>query len=617
MSITSIFDFSSQASFSVYQAIVQAGEGSLDHEDTLSTWTEDFTDDTDFTYDNTKAEFAGGLVRAKDLRLANSVLGATYTSSKDLSWSQSGSLAAMDIGTPVLSFGKLACLGGGNNAVVYENSDIGSSGNVGAIRLKYTPNYSGAPASNYNIFELAPVSGNNDRMLLLHSASGGTLRLTAYTSVGTVKHTATILGSAWSPTAGTEYELELNWDTVAGVVRLFVDGVLQGSAPVSSYARGNDANRLYIGAGTVYNVTDASFNDVLLFSTVQHTSNYTPGYTVVETAYATSKIDLPTYIHSVPGQDISSLTSFVAVTAGSPRFTVEGKYWSGSAWVASNGTYAQANDAATINTNISSLGLLTGDNTIDASVIFPDSNTLASVSNLDVGHMAGTHFESGSIETSSALSIQSIASFAATINEPTNTTLRFQLRIDGVLKYHNGSAWVASDGSTTQGNTAAQINSNVGTLSLGQNSSVKIRIALATTDIEVSPSIDEFTIVYDFGGIGAEPTTCIVWGYYRDISGIPVSGATVTFSLVRTKKTYKEASSAIIEKSVSVITDSNGYFEIDLIRSSEYEGSGTYKIVIVKEADSLETSTDSESDVLSFSVPDSIDKNITDLLTSA
>ncbi len=618
MSITSSFDFGSSSSFSLSQAIIQGSEGSLDHEDTLLTWDEDFADDTDFSYDNAKAEFVGGLVRAKDLRVSSSVLGATYTSSKNLSWSQSGSLSATDVGTPALNSGKLECIGGGNNAVRYENSDIGAPGNVGAMRVKYTPNYSGTPATNCNIFEFAPLAGNNDRMVVFHSSTG-TVRLTAYTSIGTIKHSAVAFSaSPWSPSAGVEYEFELDWDTVAGAVRLFINGILLGSMPVSSYARGTDAVRMYIGAGAVYPVADASFDDVLLFSTVQHTSNYTPGYSVIESIYATSKIDLPTHTHTVPGQDISALIALAVVATGSPRYIIEGKYWNGLSWATSNGSYSQANSLEDVNTNLSSLGLTTGDNTIDASVVFPDSNTLASIDNLAIQHMAGTHYESGSIETGSALSIQSIESFSASVSETLSTTIRFQLRIDGSLKYHNGSAWVSSDGTVTQGNTAAQINSNIGTLALGANSSIKVRIAMETSDITVSPSIDSMTIIYDFGGILDTPETCIVWGYYLDIAGNPVADASVTFQLKRSnKKEYKEANSNIVEKKVTVTTDLNGYFETPLIRSSEFEGGGTYILSIEKSSDTLNTSKSGSDTALEFTVPDAIDKNITDLLTAA
>lgn len=345
-------------------------------------FSQSFASDVGFVYNAALAEFVGGLVRQKDQRPANGVAGATYTSSKNLNWITSGSLVATDIGAPVLAGGKLQCLGGGNNGVRYDNANLGASGNVGAMRIRYTPNYSGTPAANMTIFEFAPTSGNNDRMVLFHSVSGGTLRLTAYTSVGTVKHSAVVFGVAWVPVAGTEYELELNWDTVAGVVRLFVNGALQGAMPVSSYARGTDATRLYIGAGTVYPTTDASFNDALLFSTVQHTGAYVAGYTVPEAVYLATNVNLPNFAYTGVGTVLAVESSSVT-ESGTPRYTVGGLYWNGAAWVASNGTYAQANTSADIIANLPSINV-SGATTIPVKVLFTDSNALSSVDEISV-----------------------------------------------------------------------------------------------------------------------------------------------------------------------------------------------------------------------------------------
>jgi hypothetical protein len=66
--------------------------------------------------------------------------------------------------------------------------------------------------------------------------------------------------------------------------------------------------------------------------------------------------------------EVDGLTSFVTsetVVSGSAikyQLEVGGvlKYWNGAAWATSNGTYAQANTAADINTNCASLSLTTG-----------------------------------------------------------------------------------------------------------------------------------------------------------------------------------------------------------------------------------------------------------------
>jgi hypothetical protein len=573
-------------------------------------FSQEFNDDTGFTYDNTKAEFTGGLVRQKDQRPTDGVLGATYTSSKDLNWSTAGSLVGTDIGTPVLSGGKLQCFGGGNNAVRYENADIGASGNVGAIRIQYTPQYSGTPAANYNIFEFAPTSGNADRMLVLHSASGGTLRLTAYTSAGTVKYTAVAFGAAWSPVAGTEYELELNWDTIAGQVRLFVNGVLQGSMAVSSYARGNAATRLYIGAGTVYTATDAAFNDVLLFSTVQHTSGYTAGYSVPEYSFLANKVDGPNFTYTGVGT-VLSVDDGSTIETGSPRYIIGGQYWNGSAWVASNGSYAQANSFAVALDNFTEFDT-GGGGVLPWSVVFDNSNTQSSVDEFSVEVTGEKYFAIGHLEPVSPIPSQAVLDYTQTTEVNGSTQVKVALKIDGVLKYWNGSAWVNSNGTEAQSNNVVDFNAGLDALELGSNSEILIRWILITSSNTDTPSLSESTVEYDFGAIASEAATCLVYGYVRDLANNPLSGATVKFTLNQKTGVYAEANHNIIDKAVTVTTDVNGYFESPLIRSSEFEDEVEYQVKIT--GPGLNTRQTAAGAVLSFSVPDAETKDITDLL---
>lgn len=612
MPITTSVDFNTPSNFLASNAQVASGFGKL----SLATkpsqlFSQAFDADTGFTYDNTKSEFTGGLVRQKDQRPANAILGATYTSSKDLNWITSGSTTATDIGSPILSGGKVQCRGGGNVAVMYDNAAIGAASTVGALKFRFTPNYSGAPFANTNIAEIHQPSTNNDKIVLFHGSTGP-FRFTAYNNVGTAIHTAANLGASWSPVAGTEYELELNWNSATGEIRLFVDGVLRGSTPATTFTRDGNANSLHLGAGNSYFVSNGDFNDVLLFSTVQHTTGYTPGYTVPETIYYADAVTLPSFSYTDIG-NLQAYSSFATTEVGAPKYIVNSKYWNGTAWVASNGSYAQANTKADVLANIASL---TASDTTTVKAVFDASNTLSSVSELSVTYTGQKYNASGTIETVAGLSIQSFVSFAATVTTPASTALKFAIRVDGNLKYHNGAAWVTSDGTSVQTNTAAQVVSNIATLSLGSNSTIKIYMLLTTSDDNATPDISAITLVYDFGGLGNDPDTCIVWGYYLDLSGNAVSGATVSVQLVRDKKEYKEAASNIIEKKVSTTTDVNGYFELDLIRSSEFEGSGTYKLTITLDADELNTSKTSTETDLTFTVPDAVDKNITDILTA-
>ena len=103
----------------------------------------------------------------------------------------------------------------------YDNSTIGNASTVGAIKLKFTPGYSGTPSVNTTIFEIKHPSANDNRIIVFHGSTGA-IRLTINDDSGTVIHSAYSLPS-WSPTSGTTYELELNFNAPTGEIDLFVD----------------------------------------------------------------------------------------------------------------------------------------------------------------------------------------------------------------------------------------------------------------------------------------------------------------------------------------------------------------------------------------------------------
>lgn len=197
--------------------------------------------------------------------------------------------------------------------------------------------------------------------------------------------------------------------------------------------------------------------------------------------------------------------------------------------------------------------------------------------------------------------------------------LRYIINISSQDKYWDGSAWSNSDGTYAQSNTAAVIIANKDSLDLSLGGTIKIKSFLHSDDGSSTPEIETITINYNFYNVQSDPPTCTIWGFYRDVSGQPVEGATVTFKLKRADTQYREASSAIIEKKLTRTTDVNGRFEIDLIRSSAYEAGGEYILTIIKEDEGLNTSTNDsvEKTEIEFTVPDLADANITDQITAA
>ena len=575
-----------------------------------------FTSSSGFTFDAAKAEFSGGKVQQKDQRPANATFGATYTTDINGSWG-SGSLTGTGTGSPTVSAGKLVLTGGGLKFVSYPAANITSLVQTGTIRLKYTPNYSTTPAANRFFFGIAESAVSVNNKFNFYHDSTGHLRIYMYSSTGALL-IGTDLGF-WNPTSGTEYEFCICYDLTSGSTKTFIDGIQFGSTISSTGTRSNSIGTFNIGTGaTGTDLSDFYINDLICYSTVLFTSNYTPGYTVVESSYCASNVDLPIFTYSDIGT-IQALTGFTTTEANTPRYTINSKYWNGSAWVASSGVYAQANTKTDINAHISTLTI---GSTYSVSILFTDSNTQSNVDGLNITYTGQKYNLSGSVKTS-GFTCESISLIVETVTKPASTTLTYAIEVDGILKWWDGAAWSTSNGAVAQTNSIATIITNLTTL-ITVVSTVKMYMLLETSVPTVStPDIDELSVTYDYAAVITSPTTCIVYGIYRDISGIGVNGATVTATLYRSSGEYKEASASIIESPLSVTTGpqvlhpawADGYFELDLIWASEYEGTGLYKITIEKASSSLYTAKTSTGAIL-ITVPDSVTKNITDLVTA-
>lgn len=227
---------------------------------------------------------------------------------------------------------------------------------------------------------------------------------------------------------------------------------------------------------------------------------------------------------------------------------------------------------------------------------------------------------SGTIVPVAAIQTRDITGFVVTETIPANTTLTYAFYVDGTLKYWSGSAWVASDGTFSETNDSTTVAANIDTLLDGVTNQLVCFYALfETTSSPTTATLDELTFTYEFGGVVAKPATCTVYGYYRDIEGVGVGDATVCISLVREDEEYNEASGSVIEKKKAIVTQKTnnlGYFEFELVRSSEYEGAAQqYLLEISKADDGLKTALISDVEI-TFTVPDETDKNLTDLITA-
>lgn len=158
-------------------------------------------------------------------------------------------------------------------------------GDVGTIRLRYIPNYSGNPAADRYLFGCGVAVGNVNLLDCYHRAGGGAddrILFLMYDGLG-----ASIIGGVTfllAATAGEEIELEFNWDLVAGEFRAFRNGVLGFSnlaLPAGTRTGTND--RFRVGnSRSGSNAPNGQISSFAIFDTVQHVADYTPNAIGVE-----------------------------------------------------------------------------------------------------------------------------------------------------------------------------------------------------------------------------------------------------------------------------------------------------------------------------------------------
>jgi hypothetical protein len=332
-----------------------------------ATIVEDFANDTGFTYDATKVAFSAGEASTVSQIPANATLGATYTSSIDGNWG-TGDLTGTLGGSAILSGGKVNIPSPGD-FLEYDGSTKYSA-LTGTVKLKYTPNISGrspgiifedSAGGATGAFNLQFRSGSDDIYI---SQPGGGLG---------------VFGGTFIPIAGVEYIFECSWNFTTGDIRLFIDGVRFGSTISHINARVNTGELRFGISYSGANSPNFKVNDVILYDSVQNTADHVADYTVAETIYVASEIELPSMVYAGTGALTSLVSSIDSVSVGTFKYTIEGKYWDGAAWVTSDGTFAQSNTVLEINTNVASIVLAIADR-IEVSATVDASATISTIS---------------------------------------------------------------------------------------------------------------------------------------------------------------------------------------------------------------------------------------------
>jgi hypothetical protein len=382
----------------------------------------------------------------------------------------SGSLTGTATGGATASGGKLDLTGNTSKYVEYVDGTNWDFGNVGTIRFKITPNWTGSNGIDQPFFHIADSANTGLNRIGLYLSGNSSLLLSMTNSSGTLLYHSSI--GTWSPTSGQEYEFELNVDQTAGATRLFIDGVQFGATVTVTGTRDSNVNSFILGTAPSFagGVANFKMDDVAIFNAVQHTANYTPGYTVQK---------------------------FVGI------------------------------------------------------------NPI--------------------IETNSSFLVDSLDKFSAIETKTGSDEIKYIIVFNGVDKYWNGSVWTNSDGTYAQANTATEIETNKASLDLSSGGSLKIKALFSSFDGSTTPELTSVTI--DYGFYTTTPTAlskCIVWGVVQDLKGnviqnVKVSAVQTDTSAVPVKNFQITGYTAI-----DTYTDANGYWEMDLIRSSQYTPNQKY-----------------------------------------
>lgn len=305
-----------------------------------------FISDAGIIFPGTQAELEGQ-------RPANVTFVATYTDNVNGSWG-AGVLVGTAFGGASITNNRLDLAQNDLRYVDYDADLNADSQQVGAIKFKVTPNYSGTPGVQQTFFLVLKESGVLDNLIQIAHLANGRLFVSIHNSSG-----VTIMGAnfgTWNTVNGTTYEIELNYDLTVGATRLFIDGVQFGVTQTATGVRDELISLLRVGAGVSANFNNNFFlEDLIIFDIVQHTANYTPGYTLPEeipypTNNPTSKVN--------QGQLADAWSAFTASviepTGSSIRFVIEtndGFFWyNGSTWVVSDLSPAQSNTKEDMNT---------------------------------------------------------------------------------------------------------------------------------------------------------------------------------------------------------------------------------------------------------------------------
>jgi len=353
-----------------------------------------FTTPGNYTYNTDEIEVSGGTAHLTDLfNLYMTNEGATFYNdfiSLDGLFG-AGVLTGTAFNGAAVAAGLLDLTGAVNKYVDYAGAANADFAQTGCIRFIYVPNYNGNPANVQFFVNISNGVNANNEVTIYKNVAGNQVVAQIYNSAGGLL--CQLTGNNIDA-VGVPVEVELNVDTATGAHRLLINGVT-ADTDATAGTRTATSTQLRVGENrTLTGNADYSMADLLIFDEVKHTADYTPDWS-----------DIPLVPYDITNPTIRFNSTFITdelegfVETSTKPGTDEVKYvlskngtdyyWSGLDWVESDGTYAQANTAAEIETNKATFvtsSTLVG---IKALLHSNDGSTMPSLDELDVTYSYG------------------------------------------------------------------------------------------------------------------------------------------------------------------------------------------------------------------------------------
>jgi hypothetical protein len=214
---------------------------------------------------------------------------APYSTNTTATFSLGTPTVASSVGNVSITGNKLQLTDAGSTIsyITYTAAGNAPLYTTGAVKFLYTPAHSGIPTSIMGIFTVYANVTYYNQVLIAHLDTGE-LSVFMNDATGVI-----FMGfsSGWVPTSGQEYEIELDFNATDAY--LFVDGsqVLTSTSLPGNFVRSTTIDTLQIGSDAQHNVSvfsNFSLRNLIIYNTLQHSANYTTGYSIATYTGSTS-----------------------------------------------------------------------------------------------------------------------------------------------------------------------------------------------------------------------------------------------------------------------------------------------------------------------------------------